>query len=303
MLASPLTSFSTINAWPLEDPLRHDQHTNYIYTETNEASESFVHYPSSQPKVELNRSTPSTSISSDPTMFKKLYHNASERDRRKKINCLYSTLRALLPAAEQAVPYPPSVLFYFSFGFLERVLEEEELRTATPEDFIMLKKLSIPATVARVVKYVPELQQQVEELIQKKEELLSRISRQGEQFHQGNQRVQNPARSSSSSVSANWLNDREVMIQISTYKVDRSPLDEILLNLEKDGFLLQNASSFESSGGRVFYNLHLQVDRAHRLIDREVLNEKLLSLSEKGEDQFNHQNLGSIYFSDMPIQY
>lgn len=124
---------------------------------------------------------------------------------------------------------------------------------------VLQKKLSIPATVARVVKYVPELQQQVEGLIQKKEELLSRISRQGEQFHQGNQRVQNPARSSSSSVSANWLNDREVMIQISTYKVDRSPLDEILLNLEKDGFLLQNASSFESSGGRVFYNLHLQV--------------------------------------------
>lgn len=53
----------------------------------------------------------------------------------------------------------------------------------------------------------------------------------------------------------------------------------------------------------VHFGYILQVDRVHRLIDREVLNEKLLSLSEKGEDQFNHQNLGSIYFSDMPIQY
>ncbi|OMO81682.1 hypothetical protein CCACVL1_12298, partial [Corchorus capsularis] len=34
-------------------------------------------------------------------MVKKLNHNASERDRRKKINNLYSSLRSLLPAAAQ----------------------------------------------------------------------------------------------------------------------------------------------------------------------------------------------------------
>lgn len=120
---------------------------------------------------------------------------------------------------------------------------------------MLQKTLSIPATVSGVVKYIPELQQQVEGLIQKKEELLSRISRQEEQAHQENSR-QLPARSSSSAVSASWLNDREVMIQISTYT---SPLSEILLTLEEDGFLLLNVSSSESFGGRVFYNLHLQV--------------------------------------------
>ncbi|KAL0001086.1 hypothetical protein SO802_014867 [Lithocarpus litseifolius] len=100
-----------------------------------------------------------------------------------------------------------------------------------------------------MVKYIPELQQQVDVLIQKKEELISRICGQGEQIHQENQR-QIASRGSLSAVSASWLNDREVMIQISTYKVHKSPLAEILPNLEKDGFL-------KSFGGRVFYNLHL----------------------------------------------
>ena len=109
-----------------------------------------------------------------------------------------------------------------------------------------------------MVKYILELQQQVDELIQKKEELISRICRQGEQIHQENQR-QIASRSSLSAVSASWLNDREIMIQISTYKVHKSPLAEILPNLEKAGFLILNSSSFESFGGRVFYNLHLQV--------------------------------------------
>lgn len=120
---------------------------------------------------------------------------------------------------------------------------------------LLQKTLSIPATVSGVVKYIPELQEQVEGLIQKKEELLSRISRQEQQTRQENPR-QLPAQSSSSAVAASWLNDREVMIQISTYK---SPLSEILLNLEQDGFQLLNASAFESFGGRVFHNLHLQV--------------------------------------------
>ncbi|XP_075668286.1 transcription factor ORG2-like [Castanea sativa] len=235
------------------------EHSNYVYRET-EASELFAQdYPPSQPKLEPNHSTISTSIGSSPAMVKKLHHNASERDRRKKINTLYSSLRTLLPPADQA------------------------------------EKLSIPATVSRMVKYIPELQQQVDILIQKKEELISRICRQGEQIHQENQR-QIASRSFLSAVSASWLNDREVMIQISTYKVHKSPLAEILPNLEKDGFLILNASSFESFGGRVFYNLHLQAESTYAL-KREVLSEKLPSFSERGEE-FNYENLGSIYFND-----
>lgn len=125
---------------------------------------------------------------------------------------------------------------------------------------LLQKKLSFPATVSRVVKFIPELRQQVEGLIQKKEELLSSISRLEEQIHLQEYQRHMSSRSSLSAVSTNWLNDSEVTIQISTYKVQKSPLAEILLSLEEDGFLLLNASSFESFGsGRVFYNLHLQV--------------------------------------------
>ncbi|XP_074352730.1 transcription factor ORG3-like [Apium graveolens] len=70
----------------------------------------------------------------NPTgLVKKLNHNASERDRRKKINNLYSSLFSLL------------------------------------SDSNRMKKLSIPAIVARVVKYIPELQKEAETLVQKKE--------------------------------------------------------------------------------------------------------------------------------------
>lgn len=108
-----------------------------------------------------------------------------------------------------------------------------------------------------MVKFIPELRRLVEGLIRKKEELLSSISSLGQQIHlQEDQRLMS---SRSSAVSTNWLNDREVTIQISTSKVEKNPLAEILLSLEEDGFLLLNASSFKSLGGRVFYNLHLQV--------------------------------------------
>ena len=46
------------------------------------------------------------------------------------------------------------------------------------------KRLSIPATVTRAFKYVLELQQQVEGQLLKKEELLSKLSSQGDLSHQ-----------------------------------------------------------------------------------------------------------------------
>ncbi|KAL4619315.1 hypothetical protein ACB092_06G070100 [Castanea dentata] len=206
----------------LENPMSHTDN-NCVHRET-EASDSLAHDDQSpyQPKVELNLCTSSMPIGGDPRMAKRIFHNASERDRRKKMNALYSTLRSLLPSADQA------------------------------------EKLSVPTTISRMLKYIPKLEQEVEVLMQKKEELISRISRQGEQIHQENHR-QIVGRSSLSVVSANWLNETEVMIQISTYKVHKSPLANILLNLEKDGFLVLNVSSFECFGGRVFHNLHLQV--------------------------------------------
>lgn len=122
----------------------------------------------------------------------------------------------------------------------------------------MQKKLSNPATVLRVLKYIPELEKQVKALIQKKEELFSSVSRKLDVVYEERQKKSSAWRSLSA-VSASRLNDREVVLQISTFKVQEIPLSHILFDLEEDGFSLLNATSYESFGGRVFYSLHLQV--------------------------------------------
>ncbi|XP_075475275.1 transcription factor bHLH100-like [Primulina tabacum] len=162
---------------------------------------------------------------------KKLNHNACERDRRKKINSLYSTLRSLLPDEDQP------------------------------------KKLSIPATVSGVLKYIPELQKQLQRLSEKKEQLLSKISMKQDSLNidfSTNERrkaVHTDVLSSSSSasaVSAKRLNDGEIVFQFSTAKGEKGSFSRAMLNLEEEGFLVLNASCFESSEGRVFNNMHLQ---------------------------------------------
>ncbi|KAK7244462.1 hypothetical protein RIF29_39284 [Crotalaria pallida] len=248
MLALSPPVSSSMGIWPLEvEPIiSHNNNYNQNYYYTSDYYSSFPHqFSSPQSQGEVQTSTPS----SDPTMVKKLSHNASERDRRKKINALYSSLRSLLPVADQ------------------------------------MKKMSIPGTISRVLKYIPELQQQVEELIKKKEELLLRISRQGDTINKETQR-KIALHNSAFVVSTSRLNESEAAILISTYeKVNKIPLSEILLCLENHGLQLLNASSSETFEGRIFYNLHFHVEKTSR-IESEILNEMLLSILEKKEGIF-----------------
>ncbi|EXC19629.1 Transcription factor ORG2 [Morus notabilis] len=221
MLALYASSPSAIGIMALEE---FDQ--NHLCGATN----NYADIPSllqQEEVAELDQSPPSAAITdTDPAIIKKLSHNASERDRRKKINGLYSTLRSLLPAADQ------------------------------------MKKQSYPASVSRTLKYIPELENQVQALIQKKEELLSNISRKVDLIYHERQKKSSAWRSLSA-VSAARLNDREVVLQISTFKDQETPLSHILLDLEEDGFSLLNATSHESFGGRVFCSVHLQVERTY----------------------------------------
>jgi len=104
--------------WLLEEePLGYNITQNRFYQDDVSSEYSFPYqfYPSQpQIEVELQRST---APSPDPAMVKKLSHNASERDRRKKVNNLVSSLRSLLPLADQTVLYLPSLsllLFHFA---------------------------------------------------------------------------------------------------------------------------------------------------------------------------------------------
>ncbi|XP_059646125.1 transcription factor bHLH100 isoform X2 [Cornus florida] len=233
--------------WALED-----NYNNHREAETT--CESFLHFPSIQNNNIGSGESPIFGASGEDaaaTMVKKINHNASERDRRKKINNLYSSLRLLLPPPDQT------------------------------------KKLSIPATVSRMLKYIPELQKELQRLVQKKEDLSSRIISSCRQLGENQSHPQALTKSSSSSVvSASQLGDTEVVIQISTTTTVKTnsntpSFSEVLLNLEQNGLLLLDASVFQSFGDtRIFYNLHLQVQGTPKM-ELEMLRRKLLSFYEK----------------------
>ncbi|EXC19630.1 Transcription factor ORG2 [Morus notabilis] len=285
MLALSPTLFSTnVPYWPLEEPVGHDNQ-NYLYRDISEPANSdqsvFLNsFPTPPPSDQRSRAeldclaTPTTTkaISSDLIMVvKKLNHNASERDRRKKINHLYSSLRALLPASDHTEEKD-------DLNRSVTIMATEEYLYIS---FYLNKKMSIPGTVSRVLKYIPELQQEVEGLIQKREALLSMTkSKQQEnlQVHQEiNYQTKSTTRTPLSSVSASQLNNKEVLLQISAFKLNKDPLSEILHNLEEDGLSVLNASSFESFDGRIFYNLHLQVEGPYN-VECGTLGGKFVSL-------------------------
>ncbi|XBI95795.1 hypothetical protein VPH35_032183 [Triticum aestivum] len=159
----------------------------------------------------------SGSGSGGPGSHKKLSHNAYERDRRKQLNELYLSLRSLLPDADHT------------------------------------KKLSIPTTVCRALKYIPELQKQVENLEKKKEKLASANCKPG---------VLSASGSIAPTVSATCLNDKEIMVQISLLRdTDAStalPLSKCINVLENEGLELVSSSTSCTFGNKMFCNLHLQ---------------------------------------------
>ncbi|KAI6696910.1 hypothetical protein NL676_017029 [Syzygium grande] len=255
-----MLSFSS-SVWPFEDSTCHEQE-NYKHRDARTCSAPPpLRFPFSSPSphAELvldHPNIPFAAKNGEVTMVKKLNHNASERDRRKKINSLYSTLRSLLPSADQT------------------------------------KKLSIPKTVSRVLKHIPELQQQLQTLAQEKEELLSRINAtQGRDdcTRQENSKGNGALPKSVPYISTNRLSESEVAIQICTTKVmtqNTVDFSEILLTLNYHGYPLINASTFKSFGGTrtSFYNLHVQVERSWGM-ECEALKEKLLALyDQKGRE-------------------
>ncbi|KAJ4971514.1 hypothetical protein NE237_004613 [Protea cynaroides] len=233
MLANS-TPFPTFGLSRLDDhPTAHKPFISCNFKEAETTSESFLIFPSSeQQQMDYD----------GPSCVKKLSHNASERDRRKRLNDLYSALQSLLPETDRK------------------------------------KKLSIPGTVSCALMYIPELQKHVQKLTQKKEEILSSIYKQGDSIKlqkPGKDAGWAGDRASLPSVSASQLDDREVVVQICALKAKNIPISEVLLNLEEVGLHVLSASAITSSGERVFYILHLQVKENQRL-ESEMLSQQLM---------------------------
>ncbi|KAG2258267.1 hypothetical protein Bca4012_021603 [Brassica carinata] len=187
-------------------------------------------------------------INNNSVVMKKLNHNANERNRRKKTNSLFSSLRSCLPRSDEP------------------------------------KKLSIPKTVSRSLQYIPELQEEVKKLKQTKDDLLVRVSGQRERYV----KPQPMAVSSYvSTVIATKVRDNEVMVHISSSKFQNFSIYNVLSGLEEDGFVLVAVSSTSSRGERVSYTLHLQVEKidSHKLICEE-LSQRILYLYEECGNSF-----------------
>ncbi|XP_042514387.1 transcription factor ORG2-like [Macadamia integrifolia] len=254
--------YSTLG-WPTDDHIRQEQEQkNWIDNETSfdcnnretEALDLCPPFHSLEQQIDLgDDSIPSSAINNDPGLIKKLSHNAGERDRRKKLNNLYSSLGSLLPGIDNT------------------------------------RKLSIPATISRVLKYIPELQKQVERLKQRKDEILASVYNRGNSKGPIDKQRNGIIKKSLPTVSVSQVDEGEVLIHICSCKNTRSPFSEILQNLEDEGLQVLNVfasvSSSSSSGEVLIYNLHLKM-RENQRLDCNLLRQKLLSMCENKEELF-----------------
>nr|XP_016456195.1 PREDICTED: transcription factor ORG3-like [Nicotiana tabacum] len=105
----------------------------------------------------------------------------------------------------------------------------------------------LPATVARTLKYIPELKKEVERLTQKKEDLTLRSIPKKEYSADFNkQTLRGRIQNSLSIVSANQVGDREITIQISILKTNKSSFAEAISELEEEELHLLIASCFQT---------------------------------------------------------
>uniref|UniRef100_A0ACD5XGA6 Uncharacterized protein n=2 Tax=Avena sativa TaxID=4498 RepID=A0ACD5XGA6_AVESA len=145
---------------------------------------------------------------------RKISHNAYERDRRKELNGLYSSLRSVLPDTDHT------------------------------------KKLSIPITVTKALKYIPELQKEVGTLEKKKEELTRASCKPG---------VVSMTEHTAPIVSATCVDERDIMVQVSLVSnmAGALPMSKCIKVLENEGLRLVSSST-SAFQNRTFYSLHLQ---------------------------------------------
>nr|XP_009779323.1 PREDICTED: uncharacterized protein LOC104228545 [Nicotiana sylvestris] len=250
MLAFSSSIFPNMSSeWSFEEAQNYDQQNNNILQNeiTNDLFEGLPidhNSPSSYQQQYSKEKSFDNSL-----MAKKLSHNASERNRRKKMNFLYSTLRSLIPPAN-----------------------------------LKKKKLSFPATVSYVQQYIPELKKEIERLSQTKDLLLSNKAGSLVQSNNINQRNT----TSSASISASPLCNGQVLVQISTTQTS-FPISQVFQTLEEDGILLLNATSFKSSGEKIFHNLHFQMQGTVGM-EIQSLKTKLLVMYEENQ---NHTHLSA----------
>lgn len=191
---------------------------------------------------------------------KKAFHNLRERTRRRTLKVLYCQLRSLLPSVNPK------------------------------------RKLSIPNTVNKVLKYIPDLRIEIERLSRERDELLAAAKRSISETSPVTSKsasnteaeglidfMHSPPPSGSlaspdrPTVTVNAeLGRSQIMITIYNCRLGFR-FSRLLSLLEKEGLDVLNASSFMSQD-KVCYDLHLEMIAGRSEIDKNILQKKLMTL-------------------------
>ncbi|CAK7357040.1 unnamed protein product [Dovyalis caffra] len=154
---------------------------------------------------------------------KKQQHNAKEKVRRMKLNASYSALASLLPKSQ---------------------------RSKIPQ-----KKWSAPGIIDKVVKYIPELESEIEQLNFKKNTMLSKIEDRKpiDQQDLSTEERQTPT------ILIHEVRQGEVIIQFCLQRdKENAAVSNLFRNLEEQSMSIVSASSSNVCEERICYNLHIR---------------------------------------------
>nr|XP_043610259.1 transcription factor bHLH100-like [Erigeron canadensis] len=255
MLALSPPLFCTNYGWPLEELIPQNIQQD-LHNEAN-SYHSLLDFPTYDqvlpydfaPQISISSGEAANgNISDTRKVAKKLDHNASERDRRKRVNNLYTFLRSLLPLSSD-----------------------------------QKKKVSIPGIVSQALKYIPDLQKEVNTLKNKKEKL--KLCSSSTNFMDRSAKATTNQKTSSVVASVSVLNDKAAVIQLifSSHYLKKNKGIGLLSTVveyleEEEGLVLLNTTTFKCPGkDRCMNTLHFQVQDDHKL-ETEKLKEKLSSL-------------------------
>lgn len=169
-------------------------------------------------------------------------------------------------------------MYFYHKNNCPKLLKETEISILL--GCFLQKKLSVSATVSQALEYIPELQEQVNMLIKKKDELSFQIS--GQKDLLNTNQNGNPEKGDTryaSTVSATRIGETGLMVQISSLQTVKCSFGNLLSGIEEDGLVLVDASSSRSQGERLFYTMHFQMDNCN--LNFEELSSRLLYLYEK----------------------
>lgn len=115
------------------------------------------------------------------------------------------------------------------------------------------KRWSAPTIVDRTLKYIPELENEVDALRCNKENLQSQAK--------GNRNMDPSVGSDygSPTISMNRVNEEEAIIQVCMATQNESQFTNLLQSVEDEDICINSASVLHISDTRICYHLHIQV--------------------------------------------